>query len=166
MSDAHQRAFTQGSDCILTKLRTVSKISYNGKTIDCITLWDTGATCSAISKDVVDKLDLVSLGKQKIKTPSGPKIVNTYMVNITLPNDLEMNDWYVIDSEIGDQKLDLLVGMDVISKGDFSVSNYNGKTTFTFRTHSQNKTDYVQQLAAQNVLARKGSMPHKGKKRK
>lgn len=47
------------------------------------------------------------------------------MVNIILPNDLEMNDWYVIDSEIGDQKLDLLVGMDVISKGDFSVSNYN-----------------------------------------
>lgn len=166
MSEATQQAFTQGSSCILTKLKTVADVSYNGKSMKCITLWDTGATCSAISTEVVKKLGLVPLGQQEIRTPSGKKIANTYMVNITLPNDLEMNDWYVIDSDIGDQNLDLLVGMDVISKGDFSVSNYDGKTVFTFRTPSQKKTDYVQQLAAQNTLKRKGGIPHKGKKRK
>lgn len=166
MNEEHQQAFTHSDNHILSSLRSVSDVSYNERSVKCITLWDTGATCSAISMDVVNKLNLVPFGQQKILTPSGPKTVNSYLVNIVLPNNLEIPDWHVIDSEIGEQGLDLLVGMDVISKGDFSVSNYDGKTTFTFRTPSQKKTDYVQQLAAQNVAHRHGGRPHKGKKRK
>lgn len=166
MNEERQQAFTHSGDCILNSLRSVSNVSYNGKSTKCITLWDTGATCSAISMDVVSKLNLVPFGQQEIHTPSGTKTVNSYLVDIVLPNNLKISDWHVIDSEIGDQGLDLLVGMDIISKGDFSVSNYDGKTTFTFRTPSQKKTDYVQQLAVQNTLARKGGTPHKGKKRK
>ena len=31
---------------------------------------------------------------------------------------------------------DVLIGMDIIGLGDFAVSNYRGKTTFTFRKRS------------------------------
>lgn len=44
--------------------------------------------------------------------------------------------------KIGEQGIDVLIGMDVISKGDFAISNYNGKTQFSFRIPSQNDVDY------------------------
>lgn len=109
MNEERQQAFTHSGDCILNSLRSVSNVSYNGKSTKCITLWDTGATCSAISMDVVSKLNLVPFGQQEIHTPSGTKTVNSYLVDIVLPNNLKISDWHVIDSEIGDQGLDLLV---------------------------------------------------------
>ena len=44
---------------------------------------------------------------------------------------------------IGAAGIGVLIGMDIITSGDFSVSNYNGKTVFTFRTPSQERIDYV-----------------------
>jgi hypothetical protein len=38
---------------------------------------------------------------------------------------------------------DLLIGMDVIGAGDFAVSNFNGKTTLTFRSPSVGTLDFV-----------------------
>lgn len=35
--------------------------------------------------------------------------------------------------------------MDIISYGDFTISNYNGKTIFSFRTPSIIHTDYVKE---------------------
>jgi len=44
--------------------------------------------------------------------------------------------------------------MDVITMGDFCVSNFNGVTTFSFRVPSEGKTDYVQiDLAKQSTTA-------------
>lgn len=127
MNEERQQAFTHSGDCILNSLRSVSNVSYNGKSTKCITLWDTGATCSAISMDVVSKLNLVPFGQQEIHTPSGTKTVNSYLVDIVLPNSLKISDWHVIDSEIGDQGLDLLVGMDIISKEIFLLAITTGK---------------------------------------
>ena len=45
-------------------------------------------------------------------------------------------------SKIGAQGIDILIGMDIISKGDFAISNYNGKTQFSFRLPSQQDVDY------------------------
>lgn len=36
-------------------------------------------------------------------------------------------------------------GMDVISKGDFSVTNVNRKTSFSFRIPSKKRIDYMQE---------------------
>ena len=37
----------------------------------------------------------------------------------------------------------MLIGMNIINLGDFSVSNYQGKTVFSFRVPSAGCTDYV-----------------------
>ncbi len=47
-----------------------------------------------------------------------------------------------MDSEIGKQGIDVLIGMDIISNGDFAVSNYDGKTYFSFRLPSQEHVEY------------------------
>lgn len=38
---------------------------------------------------------------------------------------------------------DVLIGMDVINNGDFSVTNHGGVTKFSFRMPSQNHIDFV-----------------------
>ena len=40
---------------------------------------------------------------------------------------------------------DVLIGMDIITLGDFSITNVNGKTVFSFRIPSTETVDYVQQ---------------------
>lgn len=47
---------------------------------------------------------------------------------------------------------DLLIGMDVIILGDFSISNYNNKTTFSFRIPSIQETYYVRQFKSRNPV--------------
>ena len=40
---------------------------------------------------------------------------------------------------------DVLIGMDIITLGDFSITNVGGKTIFSFRVPSTETIDYVQQ---------------------
>ena len=96
-------------------------------------LWDTGANCCCISYGLVKRLNLKPIGAMPIATPSGTAIYNKYMIDIKLPNNIELKDVTVCESEIGAQKLDLIIGMNIINKGDFAISNFNGMTKFSFR---------------------------------
>lgn len=105
-------------------------------------LWDTGATGTCISKELVQRLKLKPIGMQRIQTPSGTAIVNQYKMHIILNKEIIIQDISVIDSEIGSQNIDILMGMDIITLGDFGISNFDGKTQFSFRLPSQEHVDY------------------------
>lgn len=137
------RAFTSSYEIISNRLINKSVVKIKDDTYKAETLWDTGATISCISHDVVQKLKLVPTGKRTISTPSGKEEVNTYLVDIELLNGVNIDDIEVCETEIGKQQIDLLVGMDIINRGDFSVSNFNGKTVFTFSIPSMKTIDYV-----------------------
>lgn len=104
--------------------------------------WDTGATGTCISKELAGKLNLIPLGMQQIQTPSGIGIVKQYKAHIVLNNEVVVQNTTVIDSEIGAQGIDILIGMDIIKLGDFAISNYKGQTQFSFRIPSQEHVDY------------------------
>jgi len=144
-------AFTSGYTSISNKLGTQADLKFSKKNVSVTALWDTGATRTCISKEVVTELCLIPLGKKRMLTPSGPLIVNTYQIDILLPNNVTVPDVVVCDSEIGAQGIGVLVGMDIINLGDFAVSNYNGKTAFSFRIPSQKRTDYVAELKRRKV---------------
>lgn len=149
-----QYAFTNSYEAISNRLINSAVIIYNGK--ECHTdlaQWDTGATNTCISKNIVRQLGLIPTGMKPVKTPSGENLFNEYRVDIKLQNqDVLLKNVFVLDSEIGEQGIDVLIGMDIIGLGDFAVSNFNGKTTFTFRTPSQATTDYVQLIQASNPI--------------
>ena len=138
-------AFTTSYNGISNKLINGAILIYNGKELKTEKAqWDTGATHTCISNKVVNDLGLIPIGKTNIQTPSGQKEVNEYRLDLKLQNeDVYLKDVYVIDSEIGDQGIDILIGMNIINLGDFSVSCFGGNTTFTFRTPSVATTDYV-----------------------
>lgn len=135
-------AFTAEHECVVTQLLSSAKLAANGRQIEVKALWDTGASVTAISMDVVTQLGLVVQGKMKISTPASSKLVNTYLVDIGLPNNVIVSNVKVCDSDIGEQGIGLLIGMNIISLGDFAVSNYEGKTNFSFRIPSQRAVDY------------------------
>ncbi len=87
------------------------------------------------------------------------------MVDIILPNDVKISDICVCDSDIGQQNLGVLVGMDIITQGDFAVSNCYGKTVFTFRVPSIQRTDYIKQENFKKIIGVKHGDGNKKKKK-
>lgn len=144
-------AFTLKSNGILDMLKTDTLINSNirdkSKNIDASKkwrgLWDTGASKSSIDKRVADELGLIPVGKGTISTANGVVAVNTYFVNLTLPNHVTVNDVLVTGADLGTD-IDVLIGMDIIRHGDFSITNTNSATTFSFRIPSVAEIDYVQ----------------------
>jgi hypothetical protein len=106
-------------------------------------LWDTGATGSVLTAAVVSELGLIPTGSTMVVTAGGTEQTNTYLVNIYLPNYVCVPGVPVSETKhiVGD--FDVIIGMDIISKGDFAVTNYNSKTCMSFRIPSIQKIDYV-----------------------
>ncbi len=104
-------------------------------------LWDTGASASCITQRIVDDLKLSPLGRNQISTANGMVEVNTYVIDIGLPNNVIVQNVIVACADLG-INIDLLIGMDIISLGDFAITNVNGKTVFSFRLPSVSIIDF------------------------
>ena len=120
---------------------SASQINTNG-------LWDTGAQNSAITTKAATLLGLMPVKKANIRGVHGVQEVNVYFIEIVLNNpDITVKCLVTECSELSnDGSVDLLLGMNVISRGDFSISNYNGHTTMTFRVPSLEDKNYVEEL--------------------
>lgn len=105
-------------------------------------LWDTGASRSCISREVVDSLGLKPIGKSRISTANGYIMAESYLVNVGLPNSVLVPNIHVSCSDLG-LHTDMLIGMDIIRLGDFSITNVNHRTVFSFRIPSVETIDYV-----------------------
>ena len=72
----------------------------------------------------------------------GTRLAETFFVNVALPNGVGFPN---IRETKGDLGLGggILIGMDIITRGDFSVSNFQGKTVMSFRCPSCETTDFV-----------------------
>ena len=100
-------------------------------------IWDTGAMTTNISENVVKYFNLKQISSAMLWSIYATKPRPTYQVNIELPGGFRYFGLSVIGVEQIAQNVDVIVGMDIISLGDFAVSNYNGKTSFSFRFPSQ-----------------------------
>lgn len=88
-------------------------------------VWDTGATNTLISSQVVDALELVPLEESLVEGVGGIVKSLVYEISLYLANDIVFKNVKALCSDIGDY--DLVVGMDIIAQGDFVVSNNQGK---------------------------------------
>ena len=144
-------AFTLKSNGILNMLKTDTLVLSDIRKKDTSYtpklwrgLWDTGASKSSITQRIVDDLNLIPVGNTNISTANGVVAVNTYFVDFGLPNGVTVKNVLVSCADLGDD-IDVLIGMDIIRHGDFSITNVNNKTTFSFRTPSVEEIDYVKE---------------------
>ena len=100
-------------------------------------VWDTGATNTLISSQVVDALELVPLEESLVEGVGGIVKSLVYEISLYLANDIVFKNVKALCSDIGDY--DLVVGMDIIAQGDFVVSNNQGKICFSYRYPSKGK---------------------------
>ncbi len=106
-------------------------------------IWDTGATNSVISQEVVDKCGLVPTGTTLTHNVGGTYQAETYLVSMLLPNNVSYRGVRVTRGQIYGGNM--LIGMEIIGTGDFAISNLNGRTVFTFRYPSQTDIDFVEE---------------------
>lgn len=116
-----------------------------------LVIWDTGATNSAISTKFSKECNLVPTGKAKTNTANGIRECDTYIIDLILPNNVKIENVQVTECEL-DPNVSMLIGMDIIALGDFSVTNVDGQTVFSFRTPSCERIDYVKEA---NIIKEK-----------
>jgi hypothetical protein len=107
-------------------------------------IWDTGATNCVISQKVIDECGLKPTGIAMVHgaTDPNPTPCETFLVNIFLPNRVVIPSIRVTKGSLVD--CDVLIGMDIINRGDFAITHYDGKTTFSFRLPSMQQIDFVE----------------------
>ena len=107
-------------------------------------IWDTGATNTVITRKVITSLGIPPIGVARVDTAAGTINTNQYLVNIMLPNNVGVQNVLVTEGSITDNQ-DLLIGMDIINLGDFSITNQNNTTVMSFRIPSCHEIDYVKE---------------------
>ena len=93
--------------------------------------WDTGATNSVITPNIAQQLMLSPIDSARIVGVNSEGLAPVSLVHISLPNNVLLLSRRVTIAKIG-EGADMLIGMDIISLGDFLISNANQKTSFSF----------------------------------
>lgn len=125
-----ERAYELRTEAFVAQPSMLNKNKNNEDWMPIVALWDTGATVSAISSNVVSKLGLFPVDKAENYTAAGLQIVDLYYIDIALPNKVIVSNLRVTECILPD--FDVLIGMDIITAGDFAIANAKGMTRFSF----------------------------------
>lgn len=127
------------------RIITDELILYNDQEMPIKAEWDTGATYSCVSNKLVEKLGLKPIKTVFLDTSGGRVKSNVYTIDLVLNNDIQIS----IDANSSDglenDGIQCLIGMDVITFGDFAVSTYKGETCFSFRIPSKGLIDFTKE---------------------
>lgn len=110
-------------------------------------IWDTGASNSCITDRIATKLQLQQIAIESVSTANGTTLQPVYLIALAIRGDdahmaLQM---VKVSAMPGIEQADMLIGMDIITLGDFAVTNKDGKTWMSFRCPSTAHTDYGSQ---------------------
>lgn len=135
-----------------SEAHSLLSIGETAKEEDFLALWDTGAQGSAITELAAKRLNLIQKGVKYISGLGGTFPKKTYLIDLILPNKIMLKDLSVteLDNPLDEkgnkiEPFGILIGMDIINMGDFSISNFEGKTLMSFRMPSIHSLDFVKE---------------------
>lgn len=125
-------------DCIFNRLKAEATVTNldNGKYLKVMAIFDTGASMTCIHSSLWDILCINSLYKIPNQGFHGEGIADVFHAQIDIYDKLS----FIGNISIFDFKCDevkLVIGMDIISKGDLILSNIDNKTHLTFLCPAQ-----------------------------
>ena len=106
-------------------------------------LWDTGCSCTTIKYSVAEQLGLVPFRNIGVAHGGGKSWERVYKADIMLPNKVLYENINVVGCNDSSEPFDVIIGMDIMSTGDFCCSGQGDKRIFTFRYPSRKITDYT-----------------------
>jgi predicted aspartyl protease len=129
---------------------------------------DTGASGTVITQEVVNNLGLIPTGMSIVHTANGVAQQNTYIIDIALSEGILLRDITVTCATALSGGCNILIGMDIINQGDFSITNKNGITCMSFRIPSMHEIDFCAypNLKANSTPKRGSNITPPKKKRK
>jgi predicted aspartyl protease len=114
-------------------------------------LWDTGATHSVIDNKTAETLGLTPVDWGVISGVNSERTAAIALVDILLPNHILFENHRVSIADV--KSADMLIGMDIICRGDFIICNSENRTSFSFamppftdRPDWIQKSDYLNSL--------------------
>ena len=121
----------------------------------CRAMWSTGAARSQLSRKLIEELKLEAIVKEE-----NAKQQLFYSLDVYLPNKVRIAkvEMTEINHAMPHPNIECVIGMDIISMGDCSVSHSDGNTFFSFRVPSLGGTDYVEQSNKQKTSPRSPTM--------
>jgi len=108
-----------------------------------VAIWDTGATGTVINQKVINECGLKPIGIAEVSTANKKRLSSVYLISIFLPNRVSFPQLRVTEGTISEA--DVLIGMDIMTRGDFAVTNSDGRTTFSYRRPSAERIDFVEE---------------------
>lgn len=137
------RAFTLTANKIMDSLTSSVVVvnPNNNKQKEVSAKWDTGSNVTLISSKLAEELELIQKDVVKTTFIGGEINVKIYLVNLELPNKIIAYNLEIYDWPNSANGIDILIGMDIIKQGDFTISNFEGKTKFGFRHPSSEHLD-------------------------
>lgn len=115
-----------------SRIITPVKVSYGNKSFVVNALWDTGATYSCITNELAKQLNLTVFSSLEMETAGGTTIANVYVAQISLEDKINIGEMVLFSAKIISKEFDMLIGMDIILQGSFSITNIDNNTKFTF----------------------------------
>jgi len=107
----------------------VSSVTHQGTTVYAI--WDTGASQTVITHRLMSHLNLIPIETKLVHGVNSKQLVDVVAISIKLPNGFLIPDIRVFVCDIP-SPIDMLIGMDIIQRGDFHISNIGEHTLFSF----------------------------------
>jgi hypothetical protein len=94
-------------------------------------LWDTGATISAITPKLVRELSFIPAGTIAISGITGALDVKFVLAAIQFPDGILRKNIKMAVCDFS-QEINIILGMDIITLGDFQLLHGNNSTVFSF----------------------------------
>ena len=128
------RTFSEEYDGLTQRLTTQITVGKCGtdRRFRMNAIWDTGSMISCISEDMAYKMKLQPVESGVGITPAGQVEIMYYFLNVELSEGIKFRNVKVAGFPMKRHDADFLIGMDIISKGDFRVKNDNGRTVIIF----------------------------------
>lgn len=120
-------------------LESYIDIGGEGSMMSVKALWDTGVAQSCVSYDIVKMIEPKRISKSKIASAERTLIEEVFSISVSLSDEITFRDVAVKATNLNEKNADMLIGMDIISRGDFEIRNLHGITQFAFRIPPKNE---------------------------
>lgn len=126
------KSFTTSYEEKVLRLVNEVAIQFDGRTIPARAMWDTGANLSCLISSFARRIRIRQRGQVDVGGASGIVTTPRYIASIILPGGMLIDDIELAEVDFEYHDFDIIIGMDIISRGNFAVKNDGGKTSFSF----------------------------------
>ena len=149
-----QASFTKRYNCSHKVLKVIVTISANGKSKQVVSIIDTGCTNTSIPHSVIEFLALIPSGHQKMSAVNKSYVCNFYICSMIIEGQIQIDNAVLMElpqleseseTETPTANEEMILGMDILSKCDFAITNQNGNTEFSMAYPSKRNIDFTKE---------------------